>query len=83
MNTPPARHTDEDDYIDPVVLDAALAGRVARQNIRLTPSERVWLVHQLTRRGETVTNICSMTNMSRRTVQRHRRAGSLRWNDNP
>lgn len=81
MKTP---STDKnDDYIDPVVLDAALAGRVARDHIRLTPAERVWLVHQLTQRGETVTDICSMTAMSRRTVQRHRRAGSLRWSNNP
>lgn len=79
---PTPRPADDDD-IDEVILDAALAGRIARNHIRLTPTERVWLVHQLTRRGETVTDICQMTAMSRRTVQRHRRAGSLRWNDNP
>lgn len=71
----------KDNYIDEVVLDAALAGRIAKNNIRLTPQERVWLVHQLTRRGETVTNICEMTSMSRRTVHRHRKAASMKWPD--
>lgn len=70
-----------DDDVDEVVLDAALQGRIRRQGINLTPAERVWLVAELTRRGETVQSISQMTCMSRRTVHRHRRAASLRWPD--
>lgn len=64
----------EDDYIDEVVLDAALAGRIDRETFteRLTRREQVWLVSELTRRGDTAQEICKLIKISRRTVYRLR-----------
>lgn len=58
------------DDIDEVILDATLAGRISAKG--LSPAERIWLVGQLTERGETIPAICKLTGMSRRTAQRLR-----------
>lgn len=62
----------EDQFFDPLLVDAALDGRIWASD--LLYAERVWLVGQLTHRGDSIQMICVRLRISRRTAQRLRAA---------
>ena len=60
---------------DELLVPAALDGRIWASD--LTYPERVWLVGQLTERGDSIDMICTRIRVSRRTAQRLRAAAKL------
>lgn len=62
----------ENQFFDPLLVDAALDGRIWATD--LLYAERVWLVGQLTTRGDSIQMIMTRLRISRRTAQRLRAA---------
>ncbi|QKY79932.1 hypothetical protein PQD13_gp20 [Gordonia phage Clawz] len=67
-----ARPHVEDQWFDPLLVDAALDGRIWATD--LLYAERVWLVGKLSDRGDSIQMIMTRLRISRRTAQRLRAA---------